>query len=115
MSEQQLKQFLYNVLDRKNKTINTIYNDSKYVKQLKTMVEHLGITEECFKTDVTSIVTMVLEESKNDGYIASILIFSMELDAYLNKYFSSCYKRSMLINRITIDEIIKINRYLQLN
>ena len=100
MSEQQLKQFLYNVLDRKNKTINTIYNDSKYVKQLKTMVEHLGITEKCFKTDVTSIVTMTLEESKNDGYIASILIFSMELDAYLNKNSSSWYKRSMLIETL---------------
>ena len=61
MSEQQqLKQLLYNVLERKNKTINTIYNDSNhhYVKQLKTVVEQLRISEESFETDVTAIVTM---------------------------------------------------------
>ena len=46
MSEQQhLKQLLYNVLEKKNETINTVYNDSKYEKQVKILVEHLGITE----------------------------------------------------------------------
>ena len=75
MSEKQLKQLLYNVLERKNKTINTIYNDSNLnVKQLKPMVEDLGITEESFKTDVTAIVTMVLEESKKQ-WIHSICTY----------------------------------------
>ena len=85
MSEQQLKRFLNNVLERKNETINTIYNDSKYGKQLKTVVEDLGITEESFKTDITVILTTVLKDSKNNGYIASVLIFSMELDTHLTE------------------------------
>ena len=92
MSEQrQLKELLYDVLERKNKTINTIFNDSNqhYVKQLKTTIEQLRITEENFEITVTAIVKMVLEESKNNGYIASVLIFSMELDAYLTKNSSS--------------------------
>ena len=99
MSEQQLKGFINNVLERKNETINTIYNDSKYKKQLRIKVEDLMLTEESFKTDVTMIITTVLEESKNNGYIASVLIFSMELDAYLTKN-SSWYKRSMLIETL---------------
>ena len=103
MSEQQyLKQLLNNVLERKNKTINTIYNDSNYhyVKQLKTTVEQLRITEESFKTDVTAIVTMTFKESETNGYIASVLIFSMELDAHLTKNSSSWYKRCMLIETL---------------
>ena len=67
MSEQrQLKELLYDVLERKNKTMNTIFNDSNqhYVKQLKTTIEQLRITEENFEITVTSIVKMVLEESK---------------------------------------------------
>ena len=37
--QQQLKELLYDVLERKNKTMNTIFNDSNqhYVKQLKTI------------------------------------------------------------------------------
>ena len=99
MSEQQLKGFINNVLERKNETINTIYNDSKYKKQLRIKVEDLMLTEESFKTDVTMIITTVLEESKNNGYIASVLIFSMELDAYLTEN-SSWYRRSMLIETL---------------
>ena len=52
MSEQQhLKQLLNNVLERKNKTINTIYNDSNhhYVKQLKTAVEQLELVKKVLK------------------------------------------------------------------
>ena len=74
MSKQQLKELLNNVLDKKNKTMNTIYNDFNLdVKRLKVMVEDLRITEESFKTDVTAIVTMTLEESKSNGRIASDL------------------------------------------
>ena len=100
MSEQrQLKELLYDVLERKNKTMNTIFNDSNqhYVKQLKTTIEQLRITEESFETDVTAIVTMTFKESETYGYIASVLIFSMELDAYLTKNSSLWYKRCMLI------------------
>ena len=103
MSEQrQLKELLYDVLERKNKTINTIYNDSNqhYVKQLKTTIEQLRITEESFETDVTAIVTMTFKESETYGYIASVLIFSMELDAHLTKNSSSWYKRCMLIETL---------------
>ena len=60
----------------------------------------MRITEENLETDVTAIVTMVLEESKNNGYIASVLIFSMELDAHLTKNSSSWYKRCMLIETL---------------
>ena len=86
----------------KNKTMNTIYNDNsnQIVKRLKPVVEDLGIIEENFETTVTEIVKMTLEESKNNGYIASVLIFSMELDAYLIKNSSSWYKRSELIETL---------------
>ena len=102
MSEQQLKQLLYNVLERKNKTINTIYNDSNhhYVKQLRTTIEQLRISEESFETDITAIVIMTLKNSETNGYIASVLIFSMELDAHLTKNSSSWYKRCMLIETL---------------
>ena len=57
--QQQLKELLNNVLERKNKTMNIIYNDLNLdVKRLKPMVEDLRITEESFETDVTAIVTM---------------------------------------------------------
>ena len=100
--QEQLKELLYNVLERKNKTMNTIYNDNsnKIIKQLKSVVEDLEIIEENFETTVTEIVKMTLEESKNNGYIASVLIFSMELDAYLIKNSSSWYKRSELIETL---------------
>ena len=99
MSEQQLKLFLNNVLERKNEIINTIYDDPQYNKKLRTMVKGLEITEESFKTDVTVIITTILKESKNNGYIASVLIFSMELDAYLTEK-STWYRRSMLIETL---------------
>ena len=99
MSEQQLKLFLNNVLERKNEIINTMYNDPQYKKQLRTMVEDLEITEKSFKTDITVILTTVLRESKNNGYIASVLIFSMELDTYLTEK-TIWYRRSMLIETL---------------
>ena len=100
--QEQLKELLYNVLERKNKTMNTIYNDNsnKIIKQLKSVVEDLEIIEENFETTVTEIITMTLKKSETDGYIASVLIFSMELDAYLIKNSSSWYKRSELIETL---------------
>ena len=100
--QEQLKELLYNVLERKNKTMNTIYNDNsnKIIKQLKPVVEDLEIIEENFETTVTEIITMTLKKSETDGYIASVLIFSMELDAHLTKNFSLWYKRCMLIETL---------------
>ena len=100
--QEQLKELLYNVLERKNKTMNTIYNDNsnKIIKQLKPVVEDLEIIEENFETTVTEIITMTLKKSETDGYIASVLIFSMELDAYLIKNSSLWYKRSVLIETL---------------
>ena len=100
--QEQLKELLYNVLEKKNKTMNTIYNDNsnKIIKQLKPVVEDLEIIEENFETTVTEIITMTLKKSETDGYIASVLIFSMELDAYLIKNSSSWYKRSVLIETL---------------
>ena len=100
--QERLKELLYNVLERKNKTMNTIYNDNsnKIIKQLKPVVEDLEIIEENFETTVTEIITMTLKKSETDGYIASVLIFSMELDAYLIKNSSSWYKRSVLIETL---------------
>ena len=100
--QEQLKQLLNNVLERKNKTMNTIYNDNsnKIIKQLKPVVKDLEIIEENFETTVTEIITMTLEKSETNGYIASVLIFSMELDAYLIKNSSSWYKRSVLIETL---------------
>ena len=94
-----MKLFLNNVLERKNETINTIYNDSKYKKQLRITVEDLKITKESFKTDITVILTTVLRESKNNGYIASVLIFCMDLDTYLTEK-TTWYRRSMLIETL---------------
>ena len=82
--------------------MNTIYNDNsnKIIKQLKPVVKDLEIIEENFETTVTEIITMTLEKSETNGYIASVLIFSMELDAYLIKNSSSWYKRSVLIETL---------------
>ena len=100
--QEQLKELLYNVLEKKNKTMNTIYNDNsnKIIKQLKPVVKDLEIIEENFETTVTEIVTMTLEESKSNGYIVSVLIFSMVLHVYLIKNSSSWYKRSVLIETL---------------
>ena len=100
--QEQLKELLYNVLEKKNKTMNTIYNDNsnKIIKQLKPVVKDLEIIEENFETTVTEIITMTLKKSETDGYIASVLIFSMELDAYLIKNSSLWYKRSVLIETL---------------
>ena len=100
--QEQLKELLYNILERKNKTMNMIYNNNsnKIIKQLKPVVEDLEIIEENFETTVTEIITMTLEKSETNGYIASVLIFSMELDAYLIKNSSSWYKRSVLIETL---------------
>ena len=64
--QEQLKGLLHDVLGRKHKTLNKIYNDNsnQIVRRLKRVVEDLGITEENFETTVTEIVTMTLEESK---------------------------------------------------
>ena len=70
------------------------------MKRLKQMVEDLRFTRESFRTDVTTIVTMVLEESKSNGRIAYVLIFSMELDAHLTKNSSSWYRRCMLVETL---------------
>ena len=55
--QEQLKQLLNNVLERKNKTMNTIYNDNsnKIIKQLKPVVKDLEIIEENFETTVTEL------------------------------------------------------------
>ena len=54
LEQRQLKELLYDVLERKNKTMNTIFNDNsnQIVKQLKPVVEGLGITEENFEITV---------------------------------------------------------------
>ena len=81
--------------------MNTIYNDLNLdVKRLKPMVEDLRITEESFEICVTDIVSMILGESKSNGRIASVLIFSMVLDAHLTKNSCSWYKRCMLIDTL---------------
>ena len=64
------------------------------------MVEDLRITEESFETCVTEIVTMILRESKSNGRIASVLTFSMELDAHLTKNSSLWYTRCMLVETL---------------
>ena len=79
--------------------MNAIYKDISNL-DVKSMVEDLRITKESFETDVIAIVTMVLEESKSNGRIASVLIFSMELDAHLTKNSSSWYKRSVLVETL---------------
>ena len=56
--------------------------------------------EESFEICVTDIVSMILGESKSNGRIASVLIFSMVLDAQLTKNSYSWYKRCMLIETL---------------
>ena len=83
--------------------MNTIYNNSILnVKRLNPIFEDLGMTEESFKTDVTAIVPMTLGESKSNGRIASVLIFSMELDAHFTKNSSSWYTRCMLVETLIL-------------
>lgn len=107
MSKQQLKGFLNNVLERKNETINTIYNDSKYEKQLKTMVEDLEITEQSFECILRRIATTVLSNSKNNGCFVSLLLFSIELNTFHSTY-STWYRRDMLVEML-YDIFLKSN------
>ena len=77
MSEQQLKQLLYNVLERKNKTTNTIYNDSKYVKQLKTMVGHLskfGYTFLLYEQSPDLAFAKTLRQASNQNFILHLMM-----------------------------------------
>lgn len=67
-----LKQLLNNVLEKKNKTMNTIYNDSNLnVKQLKTMVEELGITEESFEKNLQLRHKIILLRKQDAPLVAS--------------------------------------------
>ena len=98
MSEQ-LKQFLNDVLDGKNSLIiNEISKDylNSQDDQFQTKIKDLNLTEHSFELGLKMIVTILLNNSKNNGRLASLLIFSMKLDSF-HSLNSSWYRRDMLI------------------
>ena len=96
---ERLKRFLNDVLDGKNLLINEIFENLNSKNQLQMKIKDLNLTEHSFEPGLKTIATTFLHNSKSNGHIASLLIFSMEMDSfhYLN---SSWYRRDMLIETL---------------
>ncbi len=112
MSE--LRQFIINVLDGRNSIINKISKDLNHKEQFQKMVNDLCFTEQSFEAKLKRIATLLLSNSKNNGRLASLLIFSMELDSF-HSLNCSWYRRDMLIETLYIilldSKLIKREEY----
>ncbi len=97
MSE--LRQFIIDVLDGQNSIIDKISKDFNHKEQFQTMVKDLNLTEQSFGPSVTMIATTLLANSKNNGYLASLLLFSIELNTFLS-INCSWYRRDLLIETL---------------
>ena len=98
MSERS-KQFLNDVLDRKNSIINEIFKDLNSQERFQSIIKDLNLTEQTFECGLKEIAALVLSDSMNNGCFVSLLIFSMELDSFHSVY-SAWYRRDMLIETL---------------
>ena len=98
MSE--LKQFIINVLDGRNSLINKISTDFNKKEQFQKMIDDLCLTEQSFEPQLKRIASLLLSNSKNNGRLTVLLLFSMELDSFHSLNNSSWYKRDMLIETL---------------
>ena len=97
MSE--LKQFVINVLDGRNSLINKISADFNKKEKFQKIIDDLCLTEETFEPSLKRLASLLLSNSKNNGRLTVLLLFSMELDSF-HSLNSSWYKRDMLIETL---------------
>ena len=95
----ELRQFLIDVLDRRNLIINKISKDVNNKEQFQKIVNDLRLTEQSFKPTLKTVVALLLSNSKTNGRLASLLIFGIELDSF-HSLNSSWYRRDMLIETL---------------
>ncbi len=95
----ELRQFLINVLDGRNSFINKISVDFNKKEQFQKMIDDLCLTEQSFELKLKRIASLLLSNSKNNGRLTVLLLFSMELDSF-HSLNSSWYKRDMLIETL---------------
>ena len=94
---QRLKQYLNDVFDGKNMVIVEISQDSNLQMRYQSMVKNLKITKQSLAHCLKEIGTVLLKDPMNNGYIVSLLLFSMELDSYHSLHSSSWYRRDILV------------------
>ena len=95
---QRLKQYLNDVFDGKNMNILEIRKDPNLQNRYQSIIKSLNITdnqtlERCMKI----IASESLKPPMKDGHIASLILFSMELDSYHSINSTSWYRRHILI------------------
>ena len=95
---QRLKQYLNDVFDGKNMDILEIRKDPNLQNRYQSIIKSLNITdnqtlERCMKI----IASESLKPPMKDGHIASLILFSMELDSYHSINSTSWYRRHILI------------------
>ena len=94
---QRLKQYLNDVFDGKNMNILEIGKDPNLQNRYQSIIKSLNITdnqtlERCMKI----IASESLKPPMKDGHIASLILFSMELDSYHSINSTSWYRRHIL-------------------
>ena len=97
---QRLKQYLNYVFDGKNMIIVEISQDSNLQMRYQSMVKDLKITKQSLAHCLKEIGTVLLKDPMNNGYIVSLLLFSMELDSYHSLHSSSWYRRDILVETL---------------
>ena len=97
---QRLKQYLNDVFDGKNMIIVKISQDSNLQMRYQSMVKDLKITKQSLAHCLKEIGTVLLKDPMNNGYIVSLLLFSMELDSYHSLHSSSWYRRDILVETL---------------
>ncbi len=95
----ELRQFLIDVLDGRNYIISKISKDLNSKEQFQTMVNDLCLTEHSFQPKLNTILTLLLSNSRNNGCLASLLLFSIEVDSF-HSLNSSWYRRDTLIETL---------------
>ena len=97
---QRLKRYLNDVLDGENMITGEMSNDLNLHDRFQSMIQDLNITEQTFECCLKEIATVLLEDSMNHGCLATLLLFSRELDSYYSMHSTSWYRRSMLIETL---------------
>ena len=83
-----LKQYLIDVLDGKNETLNEIAHDSYYKDQFESMVKDFVFTEQSFEADLLETAKLLLQNSTDNRYIIVLLLYAIHLDIFHSNYSS---------------------------
>lgn len=97
---QRFKQHLSDVIDGRNMLILEMSRDLNLQEHFQTMIKDLDLTEQTFKSRLRYIIISILgDNSTNNGRFISLLLFSKELDSYLMMH-SKWYRRDVLIEQL---------------